>query len=98
MNLPEGIPALRGGLDLYDAVPFFMLADAACSGRPAVDIEKIHVNIFKKGKIARPRLSEGQQETLEILNDAILMKELESSMAEAKEGRAVPWTKARVSP
>lgn len=95
-NIPENFSTLRKNLDLHDAESFFMLADATCSNRPTVNIEKIHVNVFKKEKIVIPKLSESQQETWEILNDANLMKELKSSIAETKKGRVVSWQKAKI--
>ena len=95
-NFPENFSTLRKSLDLSDAAPFFMLVDAACSSRPTVDIEKIHVDVFKKEKIVRPKLSKTQQETLEILNDVSLMAELKSSIAETKKGRVVSWKKAKI--
>ena len=95
-NFPENFSTLYKSLDRYDTALFFMLADATCSSRPTVDIEKIHVNVFKKEKIVRPELSENQQETFEILSDINLMKELESSITETKKGRTVSWKKAKI--
>ena len=95
-NFPENFSTLRKNLDLHDAGLFFMLADATCSSRPTVNIEKIHVNIFKKEKMVIPKLSANQQETLEILNDVELMKELTLSRKETQKGRTVPWKKAKI--
>lgn len=95
-NFPEDFSTLRKNLELDDAVSFFMLADATCSSKPTVDIEKIHVDIFKTEKIVKPKLYENQQETLEILNDANLMKELKSSIKETKKGSAVSWKKTKI--
>lgn len=95
-NFPESFSAIRKNLDLLDAGLFFMLADATCSTRPTVDIEKIHVDIFKKEKMVTPKISESQKETLEILIDTGLMKELTSSRKETQKGRTVPWKKAKI--
>jgi len=48
------------------------------------------------GRVAIPRISADQRETLEILSDAELMKELALSRREASRGRTVPWKKAKV--
>lgn len=93
-NFPEKFSIVRENLDLRDAGLFFMLADATCSARPKVDIEKIHVDIFKKAKRVTPKISSNQIETLEILSDAELMKELTSSLKE--KGRTIPWKKAKI--
>jgi len=95
-NFPEEFSAIRKNLNLNDAGLFFMLADATCSSRPTVDIEKIHVDIFRKAKMAIPKLSTNQRETLEILNDTELMKELTLSRKETKKGRTIPWKKAKI--
>ena len=87
-NLPEDFSTLRKNLDSHDVGLFFMLVDATYSNRP-VDIEKIHIDIFKKRKVAIPKLSESQQETLEILNDRTMMKELKLSIADAKRGKTI---------
>jgi len=95
-NFPESFSQIRKNLDLQDAVLFFMLADATCSARPAVSIEKIHVDVFKKGRVAIPRISADQRETIEILSDAELMKELALSRKEARRGMTVPWKKVKI--
>ena len=95
-NLPENFSTLCKNLDSHDVESFFMLVDAAYSNRPAVDIEKIHMDVFKKRKIAIPKLSESQQETLEILNDRTMMKELKLSIADAKRGKTTPWEKIKI--
>ena len=95
-NFPENFSTLRKNLDLFDAGLFFMLADATCSNKPTVNIEKVHVNIFKKEKIAMPKLSPGQRETLEILSDAELMNELTQSRKEVKQGKTVLWSKVKI--
>ncbi|MCH7560088.1 MAG: hypothetical protein IIC67_01740 [Thaumarchaeota archaeon] len=95
-NFPENFSTLRKTLNLNDAGLFFMLADATCSSRPTVNIEKIHVDIFKKEKMVIPKLSANQRETLEILNDVELMKELTLSRKETQKGRTVSWKKAKI--
>lgn len=95
-NFPEKFSVMRENLNLQDAGLFFMLADATCSTKPMVNIEKIHVDIFKKEKMAIPKISANQKETLEILNDAELMKELTSSRKETQKGRTVSWKKAKI--
>lgn len=95
-NFPEEFSDIRKSLNLNDAGLFFMFADATCSSRPTVNIEKIHIDVFSKGKIAKPKLSSSQQETLEILNDTELMKELQLSRKETKKGRTVLWKKAKI--
>lgn len=95
-NFSENFSTLRRTLDHHDAGLFFMLVDATCSSRPTVNIEKIHVNIFKKEKIVIPKLSANQQETLEILNDVELMKELKLSRKETQKGRTISWKKVKI--
>ena len=87
---------LRKSLNPTDAVVFFMLADATCSIRPKVDIEKIHVDIFKRKKIVVPKISKGDLETLEILKDPQLMQELKKSKKETRQGRLTSWKKVRI--
>ena len=80
-----------------DAETFFMFVDATCSTRPTANIEKIHVNVFDKLEISIPKLSINDLETLEILNDKELMKEIKLSRAETKHGRSIPWKKAKIT-
>ena len=95
-NFPSSYSVLRKSLNIADAGVFFMLADATCSTRPKVDIEKIHVDIFKRKKIATPKISKKDLETLEILKDPKLMKELKKSKAETRNGRSVSWKKVKI--
>lgn len=79
-----------------DREALLMLVDATCSARPAADIEKIHINVFKSKKIMLPKISRADMETLEILIDPELMKEIRMSKKDADDGKIVSWEKVRV--
>ena len=89
-NFPEDFSAICKNLDLLDAGLFFMLADATCSAKPTANIEKIHVDVFKKEKIVIPKISAGKKETLEILNDVKLIRELTLSRKEIQKSNTIP--------
>ncbi len=95
-NFSDNFSVLRKTLNINDAGVFFMLADAACSTRPKVDIEKIHIDVFKSKKIATPKINKNDLETLEILNDSELMKEIKMSQKETKKGGSVQWKKVKI--
>lgn len=95
-NFPQDFSALFKTLNINDAGVFFMLADATCSSRPKVNIEKIHVNVFKSKKIMIPIVNKKELETLEILNDSELMNELKLSRKESKKGKSVQWKKIKI--
>jgi len=95
-NFPKEFSTLRKTLNLSDAGLFFMLADATCSTRPTVNIEKIHVDVFSKNRRAILKISKNQLETLEIFNDNKLMKEIRLSHEETRKGRSIPWKKAKI--
>ncbi len=95
-NFSDDFSVLRKTLNVNDAGIFFMLADATCSTRPKVDIEKIHIDVFKSKKIATPKINKNDLETLEIINDSELMNEIASSRKETKKGRTVSWKKAKI--
>ncbi len=78
-----------------DAATFFMLADATCPTRPTVNIERIHVDVFKKNKIVEPKNSSSVFETLMILSDKELLKEIKLSRSDTESGDTVPWKKVR---
>lgn len=95
-NFTDNFTSLRKTLNVEDASVFFMLADATCSTKPTVDIEKIHVDVFRKEKKITPRISKGWMETLAILNDEELMKEIRLSKEETSRGRTISWKKAKI--
>ena len=95
-NFPDNFSVLSKILNINDAGVFFMLADATCSERPKVDIEKIHIDVFKNKKIVTPKIDKSDLETFEILNDSELMKEIKLSQKEAKKGGSVKWEKAKI--
>ena len=95
-NRSDDFSVLRETLNNNDVGIFFMLADATCSTRPKADIEKIHIDVFKSMKIATPKISKNDLETLEILNDSELMHEIKMSQKEIKKGGSVRWKKARI--
>ena len=97
-NFPKNYSQLKKSFRSYeDSATFFMLADATCSTRPTVDIKKIHVNVFSNLKITTPKLSKNTIETLEIMSDDDLLKELKRSKAEARKGEVISWKKAKIS-
>lgn len=97
-NFPENISQLQKSFRNVDELEkFFFLADAACSSKPAVGIERVHVDIFKKSKITKPKASRSLGETLEILLDKELIKQLRSSTKDVKEGCLVSWDKVKTN-
>ena len=97
-NFPANFNKLRKSIRNYeDAETFFMLADATCSTRPKVNIEKIHVNVFEKSVKITPQLAKADRESLEILLDQELMQELKESMEDAEQGRLVPWEQVKIT-
>ena len=76
-----------------DAATFFLLADAACSPHPVSDIERIHVDVFEKQKKVRPARPPGLMDTIEIMRDPTLMRQLRAGI---KEGETIPWEKIKV--
>lgn len=76
-----------------DAASFFMLADAACSSRPVVDIERIDIDIFKNQKTVKPIRPPGLIETIEIMHDPEMMRQLRASLQESE---TVPWRKIKL--
>ena len=74
-----------------DAAAFFMLADAACSSQPVADIERVHVDVFEKQKSVRPVWPPGMIETIEIMRDPNMMRQLRAG----KEEETVPWEKIK---
>ncbi len=97
-NFPENISQLQKSFQNVDELEkFFFLADAACSSKPAVGIERVHVDIFKKSKITKPKASRSLGETLEILLDKELIKQLRSSTKDVKEGCLVSWDKVKTN-
>lgn len=75
-----------------DAAAFFMLADAACSSHPVADIERVHVDVFEKQKSVQPVWPPGMIETIEIMRDPNMMRQIRAGM---KEGETIPWEKIR---
>lgn len=97
-NFPKNYSQLKKSFRSFeDSATFFMLADATCSTRPTVDIEKIHVNVFSNRKITTPKLSKNIIETLEIMSDDDLLKELKLSRTEARKGKVILWKKAKIN-
>ena len=95
-GLPKDYRALAktlGGFE--DRAAFFMLYDAACSPRPAAAIEKIHVDVFKNRRITPPEMSEGLVETVRIMADKALMRQIRESQKEVDAGLVVPWEEIR---
>ena len=81
----------------YDDIAVLsMFADATCSTKPTVNIEKIHLNVFAKQKVSTLKFSKGIIETLEILSDKELMTNIKLSREDAKKGRLVPWKKIKI--
>lgn len=90
-NFSDDYSALRKSLSPTEAGVFYMLADATCSTRPKVDIEKIHTDVFKRRKRVMPSISRADLETWDILEDSELMAELKKSREEMEKGRLIPW-------
>jgi len=76
-----------------DAATFYMLADATCTKKAKVDIEKVFVNVFKPQEIALVEPTNNNLETLEIMMDRELMNEIKESRKDVDEGRLVSWDK-----
>ncbi len=95
-NFSDDFSTLRKTLNINDAGVFFMLADATCSARPKVDIEKIHIDVFKSKKIVIPEVNADDLETLEILNDSELMKEIKASQKATKKDGTIRWKKIKI--
>ena len=65
--------------------------------QPTVNIERIHTNVFKNKKIATPKIDKESLETLEILSDSELLKEIKMSQKAVEKNEAViPWEKVRI--
>ena len=75
-----------------DAATFFMLADATCSTKHKVDIERVHVNVFQKCKVVRPVMLLEDEEY-----DSKLRKEIQSRREDAAKGNLVSWDKVKMA-
>ena len=95
-NFSKDFSAMRKTLNSNDAALFFMFADATCTTQPTVNIERIHTNVFKNKKIAAPKIDKENLETLEILSDSELLKEIKMSQRAVEKNEAVPWEKVRI--
>ena len=76
-----------------DAAMFFMLADAAHSSRPVADIERVPVDVFENQRTVRPTRPPGLMDTIEIMQDPELMRQLRAGM---KGGETIPWEKIKI--
>ena len=95
-NFSKDFSAIRKMLNNNDVTLFFMFADATCTTQPTVNIERIHTNVFKNKKIATPKIDKESLETLEILSDSELLKEIKMSQKAVEKNEAVPWEKVRI--
>ena len=95
-NFSKNFSTMRKTLDNNDVALFFMFADATCTTQPTVNIERIHTNVFKNKKIAIPKIDKENLETLEILSDSELLKEIKMSQRAVEKNEVVPWEKVRI--
>ncbi len=97
-NFPKNIFELQKSFNSIDDLEkFLFLADATCRDRQAASIEKVHVDIFKESTVARTKVASSLRETLEILLDEDLVRQIKKSEKDVKEGRLVPWNKVRAN-
>ena len=79
-----------------DAATFFMLADATCSTKHKVDIERVHVNVFQKCKVVRPVMFSVLEDEY-MMYDSKLRKEIQSRREDAAKGNLVSWDKVKMA-
>lgn len=94
-NVSKEYETIRKSLSDDDAVLFFMLKDTISNNNHKMDIEKIHKNVFQKAKIAKITISEADIETLEIMLDPKMKKEIKSRIDDIKKEDMILWDKIK---
>ncbi len=79
-----------------DAALFFMLIDTTSSDKHKINIEKIHKNVFQRAKISKITISDEDMETLEIMLDPQIRKQVKSSLDNMKEKDLGSWNRIKI--
>lgn len=72
---------------------YFMIADAQGPHPRSVDVDVVCARAFAGQKICQPALTDAEIETLEILADPELVRQIRRGERDASAGRVVEWKK-----
>ena len=84
---------IRKSLGSDDATLFYMLTGT--SDKHKINIEKIHKNVFQNAKIVKITVSDEDVETLEIMLDPQMRKQVKSNLNNMKEKDLVSWSEIK---